>query len=111
MTVFSHFCRLKSTGQPNWDTLSSSKKTAASFSPAETKDSKVEKLPTNKLDSEKVDSTKMDSVNLDPRSDLSDEDEMLDVLIETFRKMTDENKDLVSDSVDLNSGTPNTRNV
>ena len=93
--------------------LSSSKKKAESFSniktkeTKETKDVKVDKLETDKLDSvkvdvekvdsEKVDSEKMDSVNLDPRSDLSDEDEMLDVLIETFRKMTgDEDRDLVS---------------
>ena len=102
--------------------LSSSKKKAESFSnikTKETKDVKVkgdklendkldsvkvnaekvdsEKVDLEKVDSEKVYSEKVDSVNLDPRSDLSDEDEMLDVLIETFRKMTgDEDRDLVS---------------
>ena len=46
---------------------------------------------------DKNDEPEHESINLDPRSDLSDEDEMLDFLLDTFRRMSgDENRDLVS---------------
>ncbi len=86
--------RLKKNENPNWDTLSKSKQNAE----AKTKKTKGVKVGDEKKSNKKIDKKnddKKSSVNLDPRSDLSDEDEMLDVLLDTFRRMSgDENQEL-----------------
>ena len=60
----------------NWDTLSSQKEKASSK--VAKKVDKTSVHSDDDVDAKKSDKSK--SVNLDPRSDLSDEDEMIDVL-------------------------------
>jgi hypothetical protein len=82
------FYRLKKTKNLNWDTLSSRKQKATAK-----EQKKSIKKSVKKIDDDESSST----VSLDPRSDLSDEDEMMDALIDTFRRMSgDENRDLKS---------------
>ena len=72
---------MKKTKDHNWDTLSR----------------RLQKVSAkgNKKSAKKIE--KSSTINLNPRSDLSDEDEMIDALIDSFRRMSgDDNRDLKS---------------
>ena len=73
------YFRYKKKEAANWDTLSHQRQKASA------------------LKDPKTDEKSASAVNLDPRSDLSDEDEMINALIDTYRRMSgDENRDFGS---------------
>lgn len=75
MITNTHRFRYRKKELSNWDTLSNQKQKTSALKDPKT-DGKSEPA----------------AVNMDPRSDLSDEDEMIDALIDTYRKISGDDK-------------------